>query len=330
MPIYRSLMGVSRGRVFTGALTAAGTIATSENPMGVCTSSDNKNVYVRGTAAIRMFSRDIATGSLTSLGDFGVADTGYPASICISADGTSVYTSKNGITICSRNTTTGVLTLAGTIASANLSNGISISADGKNVYGGVPYLLTYSRNTTTGMLTLLSTYYGSYAKKSVISADGKNVYALNGNADTFPMFSRDTTTGILTFISNMAVIYYNPKDSICKSPDDKNVYVISVGSLSMFSRNTTTGSLTLLANLGVGNYQGKDAVVSSDGKSLYVTNYNGAITRYNRDITTGMLTYISDTTITVESASISISADDTSVYATNSNYNALLSIFTRS
>ena len=96
MPINRKIMGVSRGRVFTGALSGTSTIAAGSSPMGVCISADGASVYVANNAGntVSIFARNASTGALS--GTSTIATGASPYSVCISADGTSVYTANLG------------------------------------------------------------------------------------------------------------------------------------------------------------------------------------------------------------------------------------------
>ena len=131
--------------ITTGILTANGTISTGLGEItGICISADGTSVYVvkiSGTGAaysglVLRFNRNTSTGALTANG-FIIA--GYnPTSVCISADGTSVYSTgfDNKVSIFSRNTSTGNLSGTSAIVS-NTSAGnsyLAISADGTSVY----------------------------------------------------------------------------------------------------------------------------------------------------------------------------------------------------
>ena len=89
MPISRKIMGVSKGRVFTGALSGTSTIAAGTAPRGVCISADGKSVYAVSSGNVQIFDRNTTTGALSGTSTIaagsGVWDT------CISADGASVY-----------------------------------------------------------------------------------------------------------------------------------------------------------------------------------------------------------------------------------------------
>ena len=59
MPISRKIMGVSRGRVFTGALSGTSTIAAGSGPRSVCISADGTSVYVANYSSntVSIFTR---------------------------------------------------------------------------------------------------------------------------------------------------------------------------------------------------------------------------------------------------------------------------------
>jgi len=126
----------------TGILTYyGGVVLTSSSVPSTplfCISSDNQNVYVTEAGyfnRLLIFNRNTSTGALTANGSRIMEY--YPNSVCISADGTNVYSnSSNKIYIFARDTGTGSLSGTSTISSGVLASNsyLAISADGTSVY----------------------------------------------------------------------------------------------------------------------------------------------------------------------------------------------------
>jgi len=310
------------------------TIATGNTPESIVTSSDNKHVYVssRGSSTISMYSRDITTGVLTSIGT--VASGGLSVyETLISPTGNHVYVIDSyNIYQYSRNTTTGILT-ALTPASVS-TNGAAfagaISSDGNHIYttnSSNNTIRIFSRNTTTGALTDLGTMdNGSTSYGITVSPDNKHVYVsngLNGIANTISQYSRDTTTGVLTPLSPATITTTDPWRLVV-SPDGKHLYVINrnIHSISRYTRSTTTGLLTsIITHAPVTMAVGKlpwDLTVSPDSKHVYVANYSdNTVSQYSRHIAYGVLTHIADIGTDNGPSSLAFTQDGTNLYVTN-------------
>ena len=338
MPIYRSLMGVSRGRVFTGALTSGGTIATGANTYGVCTSSDSRFVYSTGDNLLSMYSRNTSTSSLTSIGSINVSSVGGQRFMCVSPDGTSLYVTcsnsqsyGNRIQSYSRNISTGQLTYTGFVSVSGPIS-ICISSDGTSVYSSVTGNLVgvFTRNISTGILTANGTIAAVNNVFAVaISPNGANVYATNTNLNVISMYSRNTSTGALTSIGTVNT--GNNPQGICISPDGINVYAGTYGdnTISRLSRNTSTGILT-----AINSYPSvwvTNLCVSSDGKSLYAANYypDNTVSLFTINTSTGALTSGGTLATGTRPYGICISPDGGGVYTANS-FSSNISIFNRS
>ena len=301
---------------FDGQVQGAKTIDGLNFVWGAAVSPDGKHVYACGGVAniasggeddnaIAAFSRSAATGALTYIDSYfddqdgGTADGLFSCrDVEVSPDGKHVYTcasSESEVGWFSRNATTGVLTFGSTVA------------DGA---GGVDGL--------------------AGCADTVLSADGKHLYAAGRADDAVAVFSRDTVTGALTFVEfrkNLVggVTNMDRPLAIEVSPDGKHIYVASgsnanfTGSdaLAVFSRETNSGSanfgrLTFLASYQEGQAQGlntidgldqvTDVKVSPDGNHVYAAaevdtiggasgNGNDWITIFSRDSSTGLLTW---------------------------------------
>ena len=339
MPISRKIMGVSRGRVFTGALTAAGTIATGANTYGICTSPDSKFVYSVGDNLLSMYSRNTSTGSLTSIGSIDVSSVGGLRYICVSPDGTSVYTTcsnsqsyGNRIQSYSCNTSTGQLTYTGFVTVSS-PQGICISSDGTSVYSSsfANAVGIFTRNISTGILTANGTIAAvNNCVVVTISPDGTNVYATNTNINVISMYSRNTSTGALTSIGTVTTTGSNPW-GICISPDGVNIYAATYGNntISRLSRNISTGALTAIDSYSSVYVQ--NLCISSDGKSLYAANYypDNTVSIFTRNLLTGALTSGGTIATGTRPYGICTSPDGGSVYTANS-FSSNISIFNRS
>jgi DNA-binding beta-propeller fold protein YncE len=212
-----------------------------ERPFAVAVSPDGKNVYAVSVASntIDEFSRNAANGELAYTGCIGqligcVPTTPTeaidgPASITISADGTSVYVASENaggaVDELQRNTSNGALSFEGCIGSGGctpisgtpealrLAFAVAISPEGKNVYvsGQGASISTFARNAADGLLT----FQGCVGNDNecvqpnplaineptslAISPDGADVYAGNFANDTVDVLARNTSTGALTF-----------------------------------------------------------------------------------------------------------------------------------
>ena len=202
---------------------------------------------------------------------------------------------------------------------------VVVAPDGRNVYvGSYGGLAVFARNSRSGALQQLRgaagcllappraarcSHLGTGARlwPAVVaaSADGRNVYALAGDADgeALLVFRRNRATGALTRLATRDGCFAAPAlrrtgctaapslagplfcFSLALSPDGKNLYLGSCGDLTVFSRRSATGGLSELpspngcidANGPPGHPCAGDTgtepqtgiALSPDGKSLY-------------------------------------------------------------
>jgi DNA-binding beta-propeller fold protein YncE len=212
-----------------------------ERPFAVAVSPDGMNVYAVSVASntVDEFSRNASNGELTYAGCIGQL-TGCvpttpadaidgPASIAISADGTSAYVASENaggaVDELQRNTSNGTLKFEGCIGAGGcaptagqpealrLAFAVAISPDGKNVYvsGQGASISTFARNALGGGLT----FEGCVGNDNecvqptplaineptslAISPDGANLYAGNFANGVVDVLSRNTASGALTF-----------------------------------------------------------------------------------------------------------------------------------
>lgn len=287
-----------------------------DGALDVAISPDGRNVYVPAlwSGALTVFSRNVATGTLTQLAE---------PDGCFAATGDGV-----------------ACTPAPGVASAASA---VVSPDGKYVYvGGMSGLAVFARNTSTGRLTQLPGADGCLLRfgggptgctdiagpvdpqSLLVSPDGKHLYAAGLNGDAVAIFARDRTTGVLTQLPAPAGCLAEDGDGvtctdavgldgaagIAVSRNGKQVYVASLDSsaIAVFARDRTTGALTqfpapagCLAENGdgvtctaaLGLDGARDVAISRTGRQVYVASGNGdAIAIFARNAATGVLTQL--------------------------------------
>ncbi|BCS95681.1 hypothetical protein DSLASN_13130 [Desulfoluna limicola] len=257
-------------------------------------------------------------------------------SAAVSPDGNHVYTagySEDALALFSRDITTGRLTFTEAIIDPDLdgANVVTVSQDGNHVYAaGRISLAVYDRDSDTGQLTrsqlITDTELGLdcflYTSDVVVSPDDSHVYVTNPDYDmstriaNILVFERNVTTGLLTFVdviwdTDPGIDFLYGARSLAVSPDNRNVYVASMGgddmtggrmragNIAAFSRDNVTGRLTFVQvlkdNVDLdGLWNASSVVVSPDNKHVYVTGQGSdSILTFNRDIVTGLLSFSS-------------------------------------
>ena len=243
-----------------------------DSPRALAISADGKNVYVVASTSgtLLTFNRDATTGALTLSSTNGCISNAAilgcspqtdaindVAAVTVSPDGKTVYT---------------VATVAG---SPNLSGLVS----------------AFPRDPTTGALTTVGYSCVSSAtdlqkrcvvndgifdtsfpsgSKLLVAPDGHTAYLDARTSSTIAIFDRDATTGVLTLkpgaagcianatLGSCAVVSgYMPSPlNMTMSPDGSSIYVVSgdhpgsIDTMITFSRNATTGALTKLVGAG--------------------------------------------------------------------------------
>jgi DNA-binding beta-propeller fold protein YncE len=268
----------------TGCATTSPQLKAVERPFAVAVSPDGRNVYAVsvGSNTIDEFARNAADGELTYTGCIGrlagctptspAEAIDGPASIAISADGTSVY-----------------------VASENA--GGAVDEFQRNTSNGT---LTFERCVGAGGCVVPSLPEAlRLADAVVVSPDGENVY-VSGQGASISTFARDASNGELTFQGcvgndNECVqpnpLAINEPTSLAISPDGANLYAgnFANGVVDVLARNTTSGALTFAGCDGAlsgepgactempsGNPAGPLTVaISPEGADLYVAAEQG-------------------------------------------------------
>ncbi|MCE7996932.1 MAG: beta-propeller fold lactonase family protein [Roseivirga sp.] len=200
-----------------------------------------------------------------------------PQQMAISPDGKFIYVvvqnGTDGITVFSRNASTGKVTYSSEVAKGstgvliNTPRGIAISKDGGFVYvsgGSDDALNVFSRDKTTGVLSIVETFQDDGQTGGTISTldgawgvsvspDNKHVIVIanTGVQSGFTVFTRNTTDGTLTFLQDFrddsasgTITNLNGPRWSTFSPDGEFVYVSAATSdaLNIFSRETDPSS----------------------------------------------------------------------------------------
>ena len=225
-------------------------------------SPDGDYLYASDDDSIRVFSRDISTGSLTFVGVHEIKSKPHSASI--SHDGKNMYIKTvHDLIVFSREPSTGALTLIETLEQHG-KHPIVLSPDGNHGYIVSNRVSIFSRDSSTGSLTSspVTTGFNTYmaeASSLAVSADGKYVYVAAAktlsysdsnlrNLGTLVTFKRDPSTGFLEMVGKEVetlggvdglghVLSYGKINHVAVSNDGLHIYVSGEeeDSVSVFS-----------------------------------------------------------------------------------------------
>ena len=175
----------------TGLLTFSSSYTCMDGAFKMVMSVDGKSLYTIGNNnLLRMFSRDLVTGALTSIGT--VANF-WSEGLAISPDDKHVYSTctytapANFLSIFSRDLITGLLTTLSTISTGVNPWGVQVSSDGMSVYVANSTdntMSLFTRNAVTGILTpmLIPTIAtDSFPTNLIVTNDNNSVYTCNNN-----------------------------------------------------------------------------------------------------------------------------------------------------
>ncbi|HEX4002384.1 MAG TPA: beta-propeller fold lactonase family protein [Candidatus Acidoferrales bacterium] len=204
----------------TGALTSAGTITGEGSGVSVAVHPSGKFAYVANASpsagspgSVSMYSIDATTGALTSIGNIAagtIPAQSIPASIAMDPTGGFAYVANfgsNDISMYTVNTTTGILSSIGSIATGTQPVSVAVDPTGKFAYA-VNFdsndVAMYTINATTGALTSTGTIAAGTAPTAIaIHPSGKFAYVTDSGTNEVSIFSIDASTGTLTLIGTI-------------------------------------------------------------------------------------------------------------------------------
>ncbi len=296
-------------------------------PKGITMSPDKKNIYTTAQYSMSVFSYDTITGELTFIQSYKDGEDGFnglygSTCVVVSHDNKNVYVvseSENCLSICDRDTNTGLLAVKRILwDNVNGNPGllgacsIAISNDDRFLYVTAwndNKVSMYERDTTTGNLIWLQTLNGHYANGMYnlkMSNDNNYIYITSYNHNVFYIYKRNPATGAMTYFQTVQ----NGVDGVQGlldtrtfeiSHDDKFLYVLCNSSLVVFLRNTSTGLVTYLTTYtnGVGGINGMgqnySITIPPDDRSVYTVSYiDSSLTTFSRDTSSGLLTYVNN------------------------------------
>ncbi|MBS1106526.1 MAG: hypothetical protein H6Q91_2028 [Deltaproteobacteria bacterium] len=187
--------------------------------------------------------------------------------------------------------------------------GIAASSDGRSVYVaglGEDALDVFARNPASGALThQVAVRDGERGVDglggvltAMVSADGRNVYAVGVTDQAIAVFDRDLATGLLRFVWQKkngmgGVTGLAAPRSIVESHDGRHVYVACEAAIVAFARSAS-GWLTFVQAVGLPPQSGTQGIaVDPEGHNVYVGGYENAELRvYTRNPVWGGLTLL--------------------------------------
>ncbi|MEN3068951.1 beta strand repeat-containing protein [Uliginosibacterium sediminicola] len=218
-----------------GSLSLQATLdASADNGLqggsAIGVSNDGATLYVINASGIAVFSRDTASGALSTLGSLSIATTGE-----VSVQGNSLYlTAGDTLKVFQRENGNWVEKDSETLSNLEAQfSALQFSSDGLFLFAG-----------TTGGDTLVSVFS--------VSSDGSLVH-LRDVQGANPAAS--------------AQYYYT--SSLTLSPDGKTLYVVDDSSVHSFSVGSD-GSLSVTGSVITLDAQPKQLIVSQDGAALIV------------------------------------------------------------
>lgn len=285
--------------IFQKLIKGDSTIQGLTNAINILITPDNKYVYVAGNYddAIVSFSRDTITNDLTYIQTIfnnqnGVSGLDGIKTLAISPDERFIYSGGSGsVVVFDYDSSNGSLVFNQKIdlrailgLTVNVER-IKVSADGKYLIapGWDNGFFWFKRDTLSGQLTYLA-WYRSYGLSDCdISADVKNVYAINPIFDRVMSFSINSANDSIYMIqvlnadSDHVEMIRNPR-VVSISNDDRFVFVTSTdsSSVNVFQR-MPDGKLKYIKYYTEenSNHEGLDGIssicYSPDSKNIYFT-----------------------------------------------------------
>src|SRR5713101_4660352 len=167
---FSSLVSMYTINATTGVLTSLGAIDAGITPASVAVDPSGRFAYaasaelsggIGGTGNVSMYTIDVTTGALTSIGT--IAAGSNPLSVAVDASGKFAYVANlnsNNVSMYTIDATTGALTSIGTIAAGINPASVAVDPSGKFAYvanGGSNDVSMYTIDVTTGALTSIGT-----------------------------------------------------------------------------------------------------------------------------------------------------------------------------
>jgi 6-phosphogluconolactonase (cycloisomerase 2 family) len=263
-----------------------------------------------------------------------------PADMEVSPDGRHLYTAAQdafaGIYVVDRET--GALQGLDPELDGHLppAGRMAVAPDGRYVYvadrrvmvdGSITYqwgsIHLLSRDAESGALTHERTYYGGRWQGSSdieqpteieLSADGRQLYLLDGPPTKVKVFARDPASGALSPVQSAPVDGVGASGygmDLAPTADGRHVYVSATGGIRTFEREAATGRLT---HTGTTAHGAGELVIAPDGSRVYAG--GGSYTVWTRDPATGGLTYLALVEPTAyEGRLLSVSPPGSSVFS---------------
>ncbi|QHF44351.1 hypothetical protein PspS35_11410 [Pseudomonas sp. S35] len=289
----------------SGALDYAGTTQESvlAGTRDSVASSDGKFVYLvsipsEGASSVNVFSR-AADGSLTfvqNLADTSIAGLAGALKVHLSGDQNSLYvigSDANSLVVFNRDSSSGKLTLASTLAGSDGQTITAVSSQGSLVFvAGADELRVYQQDSN-GQLSLLTTYTDGVAgidglqgvAQLLVSADGRFLFVgANGDnsiATAFAINSDASLSLINSLAGSSADSSYFIK-ALSLSADGKSLYALNndteqtlqVLAIGADGRLSLAGSVALDGSV-------TDIQVSADGSAVFAV--GSQVQLFNRD-----------------------------------------------
>jgi len=275
--LYSLNKGTSTVSIFavnttSGALTAAGSAATSGGPFYMVFSPNGNYAYVTCDAAssVLAFSVNTTTGGLTAVSGSPYAISGGRVrGLAISPDNKYLYVADRdatpaGIIGFTINQSTGALTKMAAPFSGEFLGTLVIDKAGKYLYAGSPddvNVSGYSINSSTGALTFVADYPAGTSDTSVWVFDPTGTYLYGGSTNDNKVFGyKQNPDGSLTSISGMPVSSATLPNGGGVHPNAKFAYAVSTisettltsGVITIYSVNQTTGAFSQINSTPAG------------------------------------------------------------------------------
>jgi 6-phosphogluconolactonase (cycloisomerase 2 family) len=312
-----------------------------EGTKDTVTSSDGNFVYTvnipsSGGSSVNVYSR-AADGSLTRVQslfdasrDGGISGMSGAVKVVLSADQQSVYVigdTDNAITVFSRDSASGKLTLIGSLKGSDINGGVEhiagVVSQDNHVYVTADNAL-FVFTQANGVLTLQHTYTDGMTGASSIAllGDGSTLFVASSGGTSIATAFHIEADGSLTKLSVVGSGDYHIQ-ALTISPDGKTLYAINNGSPGTLEAMSIAadGTLTLLSPGVALDQTGTDLVIAADGSALFMVGESG-IKVFQRDTSTGKLTFYANVANDggqypinfTQLTSISLSADGKQLY----------------